>query len=99
LREAHEIYGVVGHYWASLLGAGRQELSWSRRAFGLAFSAVSMPFEFMPLVVAGVHKFGDARRAAAYRRDWEMSCSVGGYEPVVTKDCQTAADARIEPLR
>ena len=99
MREAQEIYGVVRRYWASLLGAGRQELSGSRRVLGLAFSAVSMPFEFTPLVVATVHKRGEARRVAAYRRDWEMACFAGGYEPVVTTDVLTAADAGIERPR
>ena len=67
-REAREIYGVVGRYWATLLGAGRQELSWPRRTLGLAFSALSMPFEFSPLVVAALHKRDEARRVSLYRR-------------------------------
>jgi hypothetical protein len=71
-REAGEIYGVVGRYWASLLGAGRQELSWPRRTLGLAFSALSMPFEFSPLVVAAVHKRAEARRVTLFRREWEV---------------------------
>ena len=70
-REAREIYGVVGHYWASLVGVGRQDLSWPRRTLGLAFSAVTMPFEFSPLVVAALHKRDEARRVTAYRREWE----------------------------
>jgi predicted metal-dependent phosphoesterase TrpH len=77
-REAREIYGVVGRYWATLLGAGRQELSWPRRALGLAFSAVSMPFEFSPLVVAALHKRDEARRVTGYRRSWEGRCSMPG---------------------
>jgi predicted metal-dependent phosphoesterase TrpH len=71
-REAREIYGVVGRYWAALVGAGRHDLSWSRRTLGLAFSAASMPFEFSPLVVATLHKRDEARRIARYRREWEM---------------------------
>lgn len=67
-REAREIYGVVGRYWATLLGAGRQELSWPRRTLGLAFSALSMPLEFSPLVVAALHKRDEARRVSVYRR-------------------------------
>jgi predicted metal-dependent phosphoesterase TrpH len=67
-REAREIYGVVGRYWATLLGAGRQDLSWPRRTLGLAFSALSMPFEFSPLVVAALHKRDERRRVSAYRR-------------------------------
>jgi predicted metal-dependent phosphoesterase TrpH len=66
-REAREIYGVVGRYWATLLGAGRQDLSWPRRTLGLAFSALSMPFEFSPLVVAALHKRDERRRVSAYR--------------------------------
>ena len=72
-REAREIYGVVGRYWSTLLGVGRQELSWSRRTLGLAFSALSMPFEFSPLVVAALHKRDEIRRVAGYRRAWERS--------------------------
>jgi predicted metal-dependent phosphoesterase TrpH len=71
-REAREIYGVVGRYWTTLLGAGRQELSWPRRTLGLAFSALSMPFEFSPLVVAALHKRDEARRVTGYRRELEV---------------------------
>ena len=71
-REAREIYGVVAQYWATLLGGGRQELSWPRRTLGLAFSAISMPFEFSPLVVAALHKRDEARRIVGYRREWEV---------------------------
>jgi predicted metal-dependent phosphoesterase TrpH len=70
-REAAEIYRVVGAYWASLVGVGRQESTWTRRALGLAFSTVSMPFEFSPLVVAALHKRGEAQRVDAYARQWE----------------------------
>lgn len=75
LREAREIYGVVGKYWASLLGHGRQELSWRRRALGLAFSAASMPGEFSPLLIAALDKRAEARRVLAYRREWELERS------------------------
>jgi predicted metal-dependent phosphoesterase TrpH len=66
-REAREIYGVVARYWATLCGAGRQDLSWPRRTLGLAFSALSMPFEFSPFVVAALHKRDERRRVSAYR--------------------------------
>jgi len=72
-REAREIYGVVGRYWAALVGAGRPDLSWPRRTLGLGFSAASMPFEFSPLVVAALHKRDEARRVAHYWREWEIT--------------------------
>jgi predicted metal-dependent phosphoesterase TrpH len=65
LREAREIYGVVGDYWSALVGGSRPELTGRTRAIGLAFSAVSLPFEFAPLVVAVRHKRAEARRIAA----------------------------------
>jgi predicted metal-dependent phosphoesterase TrpH len=79
-REAREIYGVIGRYWATLVGAGRQELSWQRRTLGLAFSTLSMPFEFSPLVVAALHKRDEARRVTGYRYTWEGRCSMPGRE-------------------
>jgi predicted metal-dependent phosphoesterase TrpH len=72
-REACEIYGVVARYWAALLGAGRQELSWRRRTIGLAFSAISLPFEFSPLLVAALDKRNEAQRVNEYRREWERT--------------------------
>ena len=76
-RVAREIYGVVGRYWASLVGLGRQELSWTRRGIGLAWSVASLPAEFVPLLVAVVEKTGEARRVAAFRREWHAAMTPG----------------------
>jgi predicted metal-dependent phosphoesterase TrpH len=65
LREASEIYGVVTDYWSALVSGSRPELIGRTRAFGLAFSAVSLPFQFAPFVVAFRHKRAEARRIAA----------------------------------
>jgi len=97
-REAREIYGVVGRYWASLLGAGRQELSWPRRTLGLAFSAVSMPFEFSPLVVAALHKRSESQRVTAYRRELEIRYPIHrGGSAAVSENVVLAPDAATEP--
>jgi predicted metal-dependent phosphoesterase TrpH len=97
-REAREIYGVVGRYWATLVGEGRQELSWPRRTLGLAFSVLSMPFEFLPLVVAALHKRDEARRVNDYRRDWEVRCSIQGSGPAAgSAGFLLAPDAATEP--
>jgi predicted metal-dependent phosphoesterase TrpH len=68
-REACEIYGVVLRYWASLLGVGPAVRLRQRRLLGLAFSAVSMPFEFAPLVVALLDKRAEARLVAEYAQE------------------------------
>jgi predicted metal-dependent phosphoesterase TrpH len=93
LRVMREIYGVVGRYWASLVGVGRQELSWRRRALGLAFSTISMPAEFIPALIAVSNKSWERRRIAAYRRQWEASSMRDGlkavpYRPVENLDDQ-----------
>jgi len=66
-REAREIYGVVGRYWmnlAGLAGRGGVDLPLGTRAIGVAFSAVSLPFEFFPLLVAVLHKRDESRMVA-----------------------------------
>jgi predicted metal-dependent phosphoesterase TrpH len=99
-REAREIYGVVGRYWAALLGAGRRDLSWRRRMLGLAFSALSMPFEFSPLIVAALHKRDEARRVGGYRREWETRWPVyGSGSTAGSAGFLLAPDAATEPPR
>jgi predicted metal-dependent phosphoesterase TrpH len=67
-REAAEIYGVVGNYWRALGGAGRSDLSLPRRTLGVLFSLATLPVEFLPLLIAGMHKRDEARRVGGYRR-------------------------------
>jgi predicted metal-dependent phosphoesterase TrpH len=100
-REAREIYGVVGRYWATLLGVGRQDLSWPRRTLGLAFSALSMPFEFSPLVVAALHKRDERRRVSSYRREWEGRYPMASSGPAVDESAQLllGPDAATEQSR
>lgn len=73
LRVMREIYGVVGCYWASLVGIGRQDLQWGRRAIGLGFSALSMPAEFIPALIAIRAKADERRRIDVFRRVWTRS--------------------------
>jgi predicted metal-dependent phosphoesterase TrpH len=97
-REAREIYGVVGQYWATLLGFGRQDLSWRRRLLGLAFSAGSMPFEFTPLIVAARHKRAEASRVGAYRDEWRERSRRAGAE-ASPADLLFTPQAAAEPPR
>jgi hypothetical protein len=84
-----EIYGVVGRYWASLVGVGRQELPWRRRAIGLAFSTVSMPAEFIPAIIALANKRSERRRIDRFREEWAAATDLARGEPF---------DARSEPV-
>jgi predicted metal-dependent phosphoesterase TrpH len=80
LRVAREIYGVVFRYWASLVGLERQDLTWPRRALGLGFSAISLPAEFVPLLVAALQKRAERERIARCRHEWETARSRRGDE-------------------
>jgi predicted metal-dependent phosphoesterase TrpH len=90
-REAREIYGVVARYWTTLAGFGRQDLSWQRRLLGIAFSTVSLPFEFSPLLIASLHKRDETRRVEAYREEWEQGAR-RGVRNARSTDFQLASD-------
>jgi predicted metal-dependent phosphoesterase TrpH len=67
-RFAFEIYGVVFNYWGGLIGVRRSGLSASRRLSGAAISLLSLPFQFVPLVVSLAQKQAERRRVAACAR-------------------------------
>ena len=98
-RESREIYGVVGQYWRELLGAGRRDLSWGRRAVGLAFSIVSMPFEWSPLVVAALHKRSERARMDRYEREWRDLREVSVDPTTACEEPGMTASAATEAIR
>ena len=65
LQLAGDIYGVVFQYWLSLVGLQRHAISVPRRILGGSFSLVTMPGEFVPLVVAARSKQREARWVAS----------------------------------
>jgi predicted metal-dependent phosphoesterase TrpH len=69
-RLAGEIYGVILNYWASLLNLRRHDLRWYEQASGVGFSLASMPFQWIPLLVAAGQKSAEGLRLAQYRRAW-----------------------------
>jgi predicted metal-dependent phosphoesterase TrpH len=67
---ASEIYGVIFNYWASLLGLRRGDLLGSDRLRDIGLSAASVPFQFIPFLVAAAKKTVEARRLARLSRRW-----------------------------
>ncbi len=67
---AGEIYGVIFNYWASLLGVRGRDLVGKQRLRDLSLSAMSLPFQFVPIVVAVVQKSAESRRLADLSRRW-----------------------------
>jgi predicted metal-dependent phosphoesterase TrpH len=68
---ACEIYGVVARYMASLAGFGPCAQPLPRRIACLAFSAASMPFQFIPFVTALGGKARERRAVAQMRHELE----------------------------
>jgi predicted metal-dependent phosphoesterase TrpH len=58
---AGDAYGVVSRYVAALVGFGPRDLGAAKRAACLGFTAVSLPFQFIPFVMAARSKAGERR--------------------------------------
>jgi predicted metal-dependent phosphoesterase TrpH len=70
---AGDAYGVIARFGASLLGVGPRDHAPLHRAFCLAFFALSLPFEFLPIAIASAGKRRERRnveRAAAMLPAW-----------------------------
>lgn len=70
---AGDTYGVIALFGASLLGVGPRDHAPLHRAFCLAFFALSLPFEFLPIAIASAGKRRERRhveRAAAMLPAW-----------------------------
>lgn len=67
-RLAFEIYGVVLNYWGALLGMRPSGLTPWQRAGAIGCSLMSLPFQFIPLLVTLAQKRAERRRTAEWRR-------------------------------
>jgi predicted metal-dependent phosphoesterase TrpH len=61
LALAGDVYGVVFKYMASLAGVGPRDHKGLDRVGCAAFSVVSLPFQFIPLLVASITKVRERR--------------------------------------
>lgn len=64
LTVAADTYGVIGRYMASLAGVGPQHHTAARRALCLGFCLLSLPFQFLPIVLLHRAKRFEARTIA-----------------------------------
>jgi predicted metal-dependent phosphoesterase TrpH len=65
---AADAYGVIGSYVASLLGLGPRDHSGLHRAACLLFSAVSLPGQVLPFIIATRGKRAEAREVRRMSR-------------------------------
>jgi predicted metal-dependent phosphoesterase TrpH len=68
---ASEIYGVIFSYWGSLLGLGKADLLGKQRLRDIGLSALSVPFQFIPFLVAAASKTGESRRIEQLAKRWQ----------------------------
>ena len=89
---AGEAYGVIASYLAALAGFGPRDLPPVRRAACLAFAAVSLPFQFAPLVIAANTKAGE-RRAIAQLRTYLSQAVDAIPSPMANRDAFNRASS------
>jgi predicted metal-dependent phosphoesterase TrpH len=63
-----EIYGSIANHWRSLLGFERHELDWRERFASTVCSALLLPFQFVPAVIALRMKQAERAKIDRYRR-------------------------------
>jgi predicted metal-dependent phosphoesterase TrpH len=81
LQLAGDIYGVIAQYWLSLVGLRRHEITLPRRALGASFSLVTLPGEFVPLVVAARSKQKEARWVTSSAKALGMEAALVSTRP------------------
>ena len=70
---AGDAYGVVARYVAALVGFGPPDLGAAKRAACLGFTVVSLPFQFIPLLLAARSKARERRAVDLFLDDNELS--------------------------
>ena len=70
-RLAYEIYGVVFNYWGALLGLQPCGLTAGQRAAAIGCSLLSLPFQFIPMLVTLAQRRGERLRVARCRQELE----------------------------
>ena len=65
-----EIYGSIVNHWRGLLGLERHEISAVERLGSIVCSALLLPFQFIPGVIALRMKRSEQARIERYRRLW-----------------------------
>jgi predicted metal-dependent phosphoesterase TrpH len=88
---AADIYGVIGRYWLSLVGLERAELSPGRRALGLGFSLISMPFEFIPFAIAARSKSRERAAVALTAAALEPPDAMASGTPAAQESAASSA--------
>ena len=69
-RLLYEIYGSIANHWGGLLGFKRHEITLAERLASGVCSALLLPFQFVPGLIAFRMKQNEQDRVGRYRRLW-----------------------------
>jgi predicted metal-dependent phosphoesterase TrpH len=83
---ACDAYGVIRSFVASLMGRGPRDHAGWHRAGCLAFSAVSLPLQFLPLAIACARKRGEADIVRRVRAELNAEAADAQRRPVQVEE-------------
>ena len=72
-----EIYGLIVNHWGGILGFKRHEITVPERLSSIVCSALLLPFQFIPGVIAFRMKQKESDRVERYRRMWAEDAQGG----------------------
>ncbi len=83
---AGDTYGVIRSYLGSLIGSGPRDHSGWHRAGCLAFGSVSLPFQFVPMVIALAMKRREAETVRKVTAELHAAVARAPRQPVQVED-------------
>lgn len=85
---AGDAYGVVARYVAALVGFGPQDLPAWRRTACLTFAAVTLPFQFIPFLIAANGKRREQRQVAQAMAHVRSAAEIAPSAPAIALEPQ-----------
>jgi PHP-associated len=79
---AGDAYGVIRSFLASLIGLGPRDHAGWHRAGCLAFSSVSLPFQFLPMAIAVAGKRAEAAKVRSVKAALKAAVEHAPHRPV-----------------
>ena len=75
LRLLVEVYGSIANHWIGTLGLQRNDFTWQARVTAGVCSALLLPFQFIPAIIALRMKQNEGARVERYRKALAVTAS------------------------
>ena len=76
-----EVYGSIANHWIGMLGLQRNDFTWQARVTAGVCSALLLPFQFIPGIIALRMKQNEGARVERYRRALAVTASEALPDP------------------